>query len=320
MSYFEHLFKRSPSQSVVTAADKQKSFYEDVVQIGDKDNTGVGSADAEIATACLTEYVQGFQERNPNFYVFNAVMHLDEATPHLHIDYIPVGHYTNGVDTRNGIAQALKEMGYGTGRDAIARWREAECKLLTEICNRHGIQIAAPERSRGSLTVEKYKEYAQIKEQVDEKKQENALEERRAEEIEQRIETVQKQAEHIDNIIEIVQSAEVITVFKKPTGYVKMPEAEFMKLKNAAKGFDEDRTEKKSLQGVIDRLNDEIKKKTAQISNMARRMVENAKQLKLFKRAFKMSESTTYDDVLRVLTERGFFQKAPQKSQEHKKI
>lgn len=173
-SYYEHTFKRKISQSVVTAADKRKSFYEDVVQIGDMKNTGVGTPDAEIATACLTEYMQGFQERNPNFYVFNAVLHLDEATPHLHIDYIPVGHYKMGVDTQNGIAQALKEMGYGSGKDTISRWREAECKVLTEICNRHGIQIAAPEKSRGSLTVEQYKEYAKITEQVEEKKEEAA--------------------------------------------------------------------------------------------------------------------------------------------------
>ena len=174
-SYYEHTFKRKISQSVVTAADKRKSFYEDVVQIGDMKNTGVGTPDAEIDTACLTEYMQGFQERNPNFYVFNAVLHLDEATPHLHIDYIPVGHYKIGVDTQNGIAQALKEMGFGSGKDTISSWREAECKVLTEICNRHGIQIAAPEKSRGSLTVEQYKEYAKITEQVEEKKEEIAV-------------------------------------------------------------------------------------------------------------------------------------------------
>lgn len=171
-SYFHHIFKRDISQSVVTAADKRKSFYEDVVQIGDMKNTGIGTPDAEIAAACLTEYMRGFQKRSPNFYVFNAVLHLDEATPHLHIDYIPVGHYKNGVDSRNGIAQALKEMGYGSGKETIARWREAECKVLTEICARHGIQITAPEKSRGSLTVEQYKEYAKVKEQVEEKKDE----------------------------------------------------------------------------------------------------------------------------------------------------
>lgn len=180
-SYYEHIFKRKISQSVVTSADKHKSFYEDVVQIGDMKNTGIGTPDAEIATACLTEYMQGFQQRNPNFYVFNAVLHLDEATPHLHIDYIPVGHYKSGVDTRNGIAQALKEMGYGSGKETIARWREAECKVLTEICARHGIQIAAPEKFRGSLIVEQYKEYAKVKEQVEKKKEEVSRLDERAE-------------------------------------------------------------------------------------------------------------------------------------------
>ena len=179
--YFQHIFKRDISQSVVTAADKRKSFYEDVVQIGDMKNTGIGTPDAEIAATCLTEYMQNFQKRNPNFYVFNAVLHLDEATPHLHIDYIPVGHYKSGVDTRNGIAQALKEMGYDSGKESIARWREAECKVLTEICARHGIQIAAPEKSRGSLTVEQYKEYAKITEQVEEKKEEVSRLDERAE-------------------------------------------------------------------------------------------------------------------------------------------
>ena len=41
-SYYEHTFKREITQSVVTAADKRKSFYEDVVQIGDMKNTGIG--------------------------------------------------------------------------------------------------------------------------------------------------------------------------------------------------------------------------------------------------------------------------------------
>ena len=65
-------------------------------------------------------------------------------------------------------------MGYGIGKDAISRWREAECKILTEICKAHTIEIIAPEKSRGSLTVEQYKEYAQIKELTDEKKKEAA--------------------------------------------------------------------------------------------------------------------------------------------------
>lgn len=59
--YFQHLFNREPSKSVITGANKQKSFYEDLVQIGTKDDTGVGTPDAEIAVACLKEYMEDFQ-------------------------------------------------------------------------------------------------------------------------------------------------------------------------------------------------------------------------------------------------------------------
>ena len=103
-SYYEYLFHRKPSNSILTSSDKRKSFYEDVMQIGRMEDSGVGAEYFQLVAECLKEYMTGFQERNPNFYVFNAVMHLDEATPHLHIDYIPVGHYKRGQDTQNGIA------------------------------------------------------------------------------------------------------------------------------------------------------------------------------------------------------------------------
>lgn len=102
--------------------------------------------------------MEGFQKRNSNFYVFNAVLHMDEATPHLHIDYIPVGHYKRGQDVQNGIAQALKEMGYGEGKMAIAKWRAAEVEVLNKICLEHGIKPLAPEKARGTLEIPEYKE------------------------------------------------------------------------------------------------------------------------------------------------------------------
>ena len=163
--YYEYQFNHKISQNVVTSPDKRKSFYEDVVQIGTMNDTAVGTSDAETAKKCLTEYMEDFQRRNPNFYVFNAVLHMDEATPHLHIDYIPVGHYKRGIDTQNGIAQALKEMGYGEGKDAISKWRKSECGILQEICLRHNIEISEPKKGRGySYPVAEYKEY---KRQID---------------------------------------------------------------------------------------------------------------------------------------------------------
>ena len=157
-SYYEHLFGVKPCNTVRTAADKRKSFYEDVVQIGKKEDSGYGTEDFQLVADCLKEYMEGFQNRNPNFYVFNAVLHMDEATPHLHIDYIPVGHYKRGQDTQNGIAQALKEMGFGEGKQAIARWRAAEVEVLNAICLEHGIKPLAPEKARGTLEIPEYKE------------------------------------------------------------------------------------------------------------------------------------------------------------------
>ena len=157
-SYYEHLFSVKPCNTVRTAADKRKSFYEDVVQIGKMEDSGYGTEDFQLVADCLKKYMEGFQDRNPNFYVFNAVLHMDEATPHLHIDYIPVGHYKRGQDTQNGIAQALKEMGFGEGKQAIARWRAAEVEVLNKICLDHGIKPLAPEKARGTLEIPEYKE------------------------------------------------------------------------------------------------------------------------------------------------------------------
>ena len=162
-SYFEHLFNHAPCSKVIESPNGQKSFYEDVVQIGTKYDTGVGSPDAETARICLDEYMHSFQQRNTNFYVFNAVLHMDEATPHLHIDYIPIGHYTRGVPVQNGLAQALREMGYGGGKDAINRWRLSEREVLRNICKMHGIDIADEQRGRGySFTVDEYKKHRDI--------------------------------------------------------------------------------------------------------------------------------------------------------------
>jgi hypothetical protein len=81
------------------------------VQVGTKDDCGCGTHNGKLAEKCLTEYMESYKERNPNFHVFNAVMHLDEATPLLHINYIPIGHYKRGLDTQNGYNQSVKGNG-----------------------------------------------------------------------------------------------------------------------------------------------------------------------------------------------------------------
>jgi len=169
--YFFHLFNHKVCDYTLVANNKQKSFYEDLVQVGDMHDTGCGTPDAEIAKQCLIEYAEHYIKNNPNFYVFNAVIHMDEATPHLHINYIPVGHYSKGLDTRNAMAKALEEMGY-TGVNAATKWREHERAVFTEICKSHGLEIAAPQKSRGyNFTVDEYKDIQEEKKRLTEELQ-----------------------------------------------------------------------------------------------------------------------------------------------------
>lgn len=162
-NYFEKLFGKEPTDTILTNSNKQQSFYEHVAGIGDMFDTGLADKilkdgtevkanpkAAKIVTECLKEYADGFQKRNPNFYVFNAIIHLDESTPHLHIDTIPFADgYKKGMTRQQGIAKALEAMGYGKGEDAIKRFTEAERNVLREICESHGITIAKEEKGRG---------------------------------------------------------------------------------------------------------------------------------------------------------------------------
>lgn len=77
--YYEH----------IANGKREEAFYEVVVQFGDCKTAACGTPNGETARKLLIEYMQAFQKRNPNLYVFNAVLHMDEATPHLHIDFIP---------------------------------------------------------------------------------------------------------------------------------------------------------------------------------------------------------------------------------------
>lgn len=84
------------------------------MQIGDWENTAVDSDTGRLATEILDEYMKGFAERNPNLRVFSAHLHLDEATPHLHIDFVPFikTNGKRGLETRVSLKQALKAQGF----------------------------------------------------------------------------------------------------------------------------------------------------------------------------------------------------------------
>lgn len=147
----------------------EKVFYENVVQIGDKNDTGILRGgeneleDAYAAAEVLREYARTFQERNPNLYLFNAVLHMDEATPHLHLDYIPVAHgYKKGMRTRNSLTKALQQMGIPKAashdRNETVFWQERERAFIKELCLERGIEIYEKGVKRENLTLPEYRD------------------------------------------------------------------------------------------------------------------------------------------------------------------
>lgn len=155
-------------KEIENSGNKEKTFYENIVQIGKKtdtpvaDENGALTEEAKAAIEVLDRYAKTFQERNPNLYLFNCVMHLDEATPHLHIDYIPVAHgYKNGMRTRNSLTKAFQQMGFAKAvsrkQNETVAWQEREREYLTELCREQGIEIEVLGIQRDNLSLPEYK-------------------------------------------------------------------------------------------------------------------------------------------------------------------
>lgn len=123
---------------------QEKPFHELILQIGDKENMSAESENGQLARQVLDEYYRGFQERNPNLKVFSAHLHMDEATPHLHIDFVPFTTGSNrGLDTRVSLKQALAAQGFKGGTRGDTEWNQwvsAEKSALAFVMERHGIE------------------------------------------------------------------------------------------------------------------------------------------------------------------------------------
>ena len=154
--YYEHISK---------SKNGEKLFYEDVLQWGKKEDFQNNPELKETAKECLKEYAESFEKRNPNLKLIGAYIHMDEVSPHLHLDYVPVAHgYSRGLKTRNSLDKAMKEMGFQPEKEsrknnATKLWKENERKYFGDICRSKGLEVEA-ERSydRKSLSVEEYKE------------------------------------------------------------------------------------------------------------------------------------------------------------------
>ena len=161
---------------------QEKTFHELILQIGDKENMSAESENGALARQILDEYYRGFQERNPQLKVFSAHLHMDEATPHLHIDFVPFTTGSKrGLDTRVSLKQALAAQGFKGGTRGDTEWNQwvsAEKSALAFVMERHGIEWEHKGTHEKHLSVldykkqEREKEIAVLDNQLAEKKDE----------------------------------------------------------------------------------------------------------------------------------------------------
>ena len=157
--YYEHL----------RTGKQEKLFHELIVQIGNKDDMGVLTENGALAKELLDEYMQGFQERNPTLRVFGTFLHMDEATPHLHIDFVPYvsGWKGKGLDTKVSLKQALKALGFAGGskrESELNQWINAEKEQLAAVMERHGIEWEQKGTHEEHLSVLDFKKQERSKE------------------------------------------------------------------------------------------------------------------------------------------------------------
>ena len=152
----------------IRSGKQEKPFHEIILQVGNRDDMSADSEEGQLAAAVLDEYMKGFQERNPQLRVFSAHLHMDEATPHLHIDFVPFTTGSKrGLDTRVSLKQALAAQGFkgGTRGDTEwSQWVRSEKVQLSLVMERHGIEWEDKGTHDKHLSVLDYKKEQRAKE------------------------------------------------------------------------------------------------------------------------------------------------------------
>lgn len=158
--YYDHIFH----------SKQEKPFYELIIQVGNKDDTPCNSDEGKLASQILIEFEKDFQKRNPHVRVFNSVLHMDEHTPHLHIDFVPFAtNQKRGLSTRNALTKALEQQGFiakGKFDTSSKLWIDSEKEKLSEIMQKYGIEWKKLGTHNNHLSVLDFKKQERKKEIV----------------------------------------------------------------------------------------------------------------------------------------------------------
>ena len=192
----------------IRTGKQEKPFEELIIQIGNKDDMNASSENGQLARQMLDEYMQSFQQRNPTLRVFSAHLHMDEATPHLHIDFIPFTTGSKrGLETRVSLKKALEALGFAGGTKShteLNQWIGSEKQALASIMARHDIEWEQKGTHEEHLSVLDYMKQERSKEVAALETQIGALQERTA-----TAETMlSEKQEQLDDIVPILKNTE----------------------------------------------------------------------------------------------------------------
>ena len=260
----------------IRAGNQEKPFHELILQVGNKDDMNATGEYAQLARQVLDEYYQDFQARNPNLRVFSAHLHMDEATPHIHIDFVSFTKGSKrGLDTRVSLKQALAAQGFTGGTRRATEWTqwvESEKKQLAIVMERHEIQWEQLGTHNEHLSVLDYKKQERAKEV---RALDTAIAEKQTQvdEIEQTLQSVQKQVIDLDKIEKISVKKALLS------DKVTLPRSDFENLLSAAKQYVVYRRQDDRLQGLLDAANDKIKQLEGVIGELKQKVSKLVNEL-----------------------------------------
>lgn len=187
---------------------QEKLFHEAVFQIGNRDDMNAKSKEGELAKEILIEFMKDFQKRNPYLHVFSAHLHMDEETPHIHVDFVPVIHNSKrGLDTRVSLKGALGEQGFKGGTRGATEWNqwiESEKQEIAQIMGRYGIEWKQLGTHNKHLSVLDFEKQERVKEVAELEAEKESLEEQNA----AILQTSEKWLGELENLEQEIHSAQ----------------------------------------------------------------------------------------------------------------
>ena len=165
--YYEHVANKEQDMAV-----------EIIIQVGDRDYWQEHLENKVFMRQIYRTILAELQYQLPQFVVANAVVHMDEDSPHMHVVGVPVG-----TDYKKGMFKQVSKRKVFT-KDVLSIVLQDKLRAFANERARIVLGEQIREKSKGrnhDLSVMEYKvlkeeiRYDELKEQADEKQQENEL-------------------------------------------------------------------------------------------------------------------------------------------------